>query len=350
MKLLVYSDLHFTSHSSIVRGRKGKYSDRLTACINTLNFIEEVAKNESCDKIICCGDFFDKSSLNSEEISALKEVDFNKDVEHILLLGNHEMQDLSGNYNSLNFFVSHSNFTVIDKISTFKYDGKVIHFIPYQYEVNCKIEELIPKKQLKNSIIFSHNDIKGIQYGKIKSESGLDLTSIENSPCDLFINGHLHFGSKLGEKSYNIGNVVGLNFSEDGFKYSHQLFIIDTEDAQNFKVIENPYSFYFYKLHATTQNSNELLEKLKHNAICSVSTSLNDYSIIKKQFESSKKVLYNKFNFNVENQNDETSSSDLNSLLFDTSSIYTMLSDFCIEKLGESKELIEELELICKGL
>lgn len=44
--------------------------------------------------------------------------------------------------------------------------------------------------------------------GKYKSIDGFDIDDIENN-CDKFINGHLHNGSKVTNKIFNIGNLTG---------------------------------------------------------------------------------------------------------------------------------------------
>ena len=76
MKFVIYADPHWSSYSSIVRGRGSKYSDRLEKLISSINYVEAVAEETDADGIICLGDFFDKEFLNSEEISALSEVKF----------------------------------------------------------------------------------------------------------------------------------------------------------------------------------------------------------------------------------------------------------------------------------
>ena len=74
MKVAIYSDCHWSQNSSIIRSRGCKYSTRLENLIESINWVEQLAWNQGCDCIICCGDFFDSSVLNSEEISALQEI------------------------------------------------------------------------------------------------------------------------------------------------------------------------------------------------------------------------------------------------------------------------------------
>ena len=74
MKLLVYGDPHWCQYSSIVRKQGEKYSVRLENLIKSINWVESTATEQGCECIINLGDFFDKSELNAEEITALNDV------------------------------------------------------------------------------------------------------------------------------------------------------------------------------------------------------------------------------------------------------------------------------------
>ena len=89
MKLLLYSDPHWCEYSSIIRSRGEKYSTRLENEINTINWVQRLAEDKNCNRIICLGDFFDKESLNSEEISALSEIRWSS-IPNYFIVGNHE--------------------------------------------------------------------------------------------------------------------------------------------------------------------------------------------------------------------------------------------------------------------
>ena len=80
MKLCIFTDNHWTQSSSIIRKRENKYSQRLENQIQSLNWVVKVAKETCCDRILCLGDFFDKAVLNSEEMTALNELDLFRSV------------------------------------------------------------------------------------------------------------------------------------------------------------------------------------------------------------------------------------------------------------------------------
>ena len=255
MKLLLYADNHFSKYSSILRSRGGKYSKRLENQIQSLNWVEEFAKEQGCDAIVCLGDFFDKPTLDAEEISALKEIKWNKDMRRVFLVGNHElgirMQD---EYNSANLFSLIENSEVINKPMAMLDGDTLILLLPYLLEVNDDtLHKIIPqwitdkeKDLFKRIIILSHNDLKGVQYGGYISKSGLNLNEIDEC-CDLFINGHIHNGDWINKKVLNLGNLTGQNFSESDSIYNHCVCILDTNTLDT-QCIMNPYGIYFKKL------------------------------------------------------------------------------------------------------
>lgn len=265
MKILIYTDNHFCSNSSIVRSKGEKFSTRLENQIESINWAENLAIEEKCEAVCHLGDFFDKPDLNSEELTALKEINWNN-LPHYFLVGNHEMGSADLQYNSLNAL------SKIGKIINEPYYmsgfGYRIIFLPYiletnrkplQYYIDYAIGDSWETQEVKNTIILSHNDISGLQYGQYISKQGFDVQEIYDS-CNLFVNGHLHNQTQINDRMLNLGNLTGQNFSEDAFKYSHCVAILDT-DTLKIDLINNPYAFNFYKVNA--ESIDELNDKIK---------------------------------------------------------------------------------------
>ena len=257
-KILLFTDNHFCSNSSIIRSRGNLYSTRLENQIKSLNWINDLAVEKNCDRMICLGDFFDSASLTSEELSALKEIHWN-DIPKLFIVGNHEMGNNDLSFNSVNALSKVG--TVIDKPTLLGGYGYELLLLPYILEDNRKsinayfneaYEGNMTTCEVKNRIILSHNDLAGLELGKYISKTGFDINDIDKN-CDLFINGHLHNQTQISKKIINLGNLTGQNFSEDGFKYSHCAAILDT-DSLKVELINNPYAFYFYKIDAIDVN------------------------------------------------------------------------------------------------
>lgn len=251
MRLLIYADPHWSSYSSIVRSRGEKYSTRLENLIKTVNWVELEAQRQNCDGIICLGDFFDKSELNSEEISALQEIKWSN-IRHYMIVGNHEMGRSNLELSSAHLFALIPQCGVID----FPYvinesNNTSLMFLPYVLEKDRKpLKEYFDGiEPCNNKIIFSHNDISGIQMGKFISTTGFSIEEIEEN-CNLFINGHLHNGAEIGSNIINVGNITGQNFSEDAFIYDHKAYILDTDEKSIIPIV-NPHAMNFYKLDLT---------------------------------------------------------------------------------------------------
>lgn len=244
MKILVYTDCHWSTTSSIVRDRGDVYSVRLENLIKSVNWAEKLSITKKVNLIVCCGDFFDKSTISSEELSALTEVEWNEDVNHVMLVGNHEMWSNDLKLSSANIF-KFLGFFVADTPYVEKKGFGELCFVPYVDSKNS-LSSYIPVKYKGKRIVFSHNDISGIQMGKFVSKNGFSIADIE-SCCDLYINGHLHNGEKISDKIVNVGNLTGQNFGENALVYKHGVIIIDT-DTLEYEFVENPFALNFYKM------------------------------------------------------------------------------------------------------
>lgn len=253
MKILIVGDIHFSVNSSIVRSREDTYSSRITNCLKSIEFVERLSESENCEMIVYLGDFFDKDTLNSEELTAIQTVNWSS-VKKIILVGNHEMgtSDLSKSSSHILNLIPNS--TVVDSPNAISGFGYRLIFLPYILEENRKpisnyIKEIysgyFETQEVKSNYIFSHNDIKGIQMGRFISEEGFTIKDLEDH-CTYCFNGHLHNGCKITDKIINVGNLTGHDFSEDATKYRHNVYILDT-DTESYKVIENPFAFNFIK-------------------------------------------------------------------------------------------------------
>ena len=265
-KVFIVGDLHFSEFSSIIR-KKGQ---RLKNCVDTLNWVEETAREYDCDTIVYLGDFFDSPSLNSEELTALQEVKWSS-LQHFVLVGNHDMGNALLECSSTHVLNCLPHFTVIDKPTmaggNFTYVDFL--FLPYINEDKDRVlSKYITNRIHSRLIVFSHNDIKGIQMGQFISKKGFNIDDIESN-CSLYINGHLHNGMDITDKIINLGNITGQNFSEDAFKYEHHAMILDTETGEGYAV-PNPYAFNFYKIEIDSKKDFDSLSYIKKNAVLSI--------------------------------------------------------------------------------
>lgn len=352
MKILVFSDNHWCEYSSILRSQGKKYSARLENQIKCLNWVERQAEKYKADEIICLGDFFDKSELNCNEITALNEVCWSN-INHTFIVGNHEINSRNLFYSSASIF--DNKFIVEDK-PDYYYDDDTktqICFLPYCFEYKPLNEYFEEKIDGYKRIVFSHNDIAGIQMGKFISQNGFEISDIENS-CDLFINGHLHNGQQISDKIINLGNLTGQNFSEDGFVYKHNIMLIDTNDG-SYELIQNPYAINFYKIDFCNKDIdyiNKISSKI-YNAVLSISCDEKDYDYIKNRFHPSYhndliphhcSVLACKINVSVDKSNIDKEDR-VENLRVDH---IQQFRDYIIENMGKSEVILQELAEVTK--
>ena len=112
-----------------------RYSTRLENEIVSISWVQILAEEQHCDRIICLGDFFDKESLNSEEISALSEIEWSN-IPNYFLVGNHEAGINTLEFNSSNIFKT-AEFMVISEPRRIVFTEDInteICFLPYILE------------------------------------------------------------------------------------------------------------------------------------------------------------------------------------------------------------------------
>lgn len=342
MKVLLYTDTHWSAYSSIIRKRGKKYSQRLENLIQSVSWAEKISEEQNCDAVAMLGDFFDKSDLCAEEITALNDVEWNKKIPHYFLVGNHEMASNDLVYSSAHLF-NLENFKVIDSVESIDCGSSRIVFIPYILDGNRKSFSDYVGDSDKITFVLSHNDLQ-IQYGSYKSESGFTPNEIEKS-CELFINGHLHNGGFVWSKIINLGNLTGQNFSEDAFKYNHCVAILDTNSlGYDFcEFIENPYAFNFYKITYDSKFSKKI-KSLKDNAVVAVTVKESDYDTAKDILSNCKNVIESRFI--VEREISIDNESDVSELSGDDH--LQQFSTYILQTLGNSDIVLAELAEVCK--
>lgn len=270
MKYLLFSDVHWSVNTSIVRSRGEHYSTRLELLIKSMNWLNELAVEQKCDAMICLGDFFDKSVCTDEELSALSKIKWNK-LPTKYLVGNHESSVASLEFSTASVF-RNKRVEIISEPMMEAEIGYSLLFLPYITEDNRKILKDYITNFVdfsgKPVIVFSHNDIAGIQYGGFTSKTGFGLEEITENCC-LFLNGHLHNSEWISDTILNVGSMTAHNFTNDSYRYEYGVWTLDTKTLK-LEFFENPYSLNFYKIDINTEDDIKKLYKLKSNAVLSV--------------------------------------------------------------------------------
>ena len=350
MKVLICGDVHYNQYTSIVRKRGDYYSSRLENLLWSINWVERTAHEQNAEKIIYLGDFFDRADLNAEEITAFRDIQWAKDIDHYFLIGNHETASHTLEYSSSHLLSSlELKFHVIDKPYYESGFGYRFIYLPYIFEKDRKpikeyekelLEGMIETQELKRTYIFSHNDIEGIQYGLFESKDGFEKQDILNN-CDLFINGHIHNrGWVADSRILNVGNLTGQNFNEDALKYKHGVDILNT-DTQSMEFIENPYALNFIKLDLIDSKSN--IPELNH-LVLSVKCNKNSIDEIRNKLDSCKNI--DCYKLIVASDNDEENQEEVE--LIDNIDHLQQFQSYIINQLGKSNIVLKELQEVIR--
>lgn len=336
MKLFVYADPHWSRTSSIVRGNGKKYSVRLENLIETIQWVENTAVEQNSDAVVCLGDFFDSVHITAEEMTALTEIDF-ANIKHYFLVGNHETNSIDNSNNIVNIFSFLKNYEVISEPQKLNISQDTeMCFLPYIHPSEQKTIFEYFGDGAKNRYIFSHNDIKGVQYGPAVSTIGFDMDDIMQN-CSLFINGHIHNYSKY-RKIINLGNITGQNFGEDALKYGHFAMILDT-DSGDFNLVENPFAMKFYKIDSIS-DLNDIDMK---NAVLSVVCHEDEISAVNSVLTNSSAIAYKMSLIATQKEIKR-----IESVVRDSKSPYEKFYEYIISKIGENDIVKSELSEVIK--
>ena len=335
MKIFIYADPHWSQYGSILRQRGEKYSERLEHLIDSLNWVERTAEEQRCSKIVCLGDFFDKAELNAEELTALSEVMWSGNCEHIFLVGNHEMAIADSSISSAHILKFLPNSHVINNCLSVKEDNVTLTYLPYILEDKREPLSAYVGSNDGYNVILSHNDLQ-IQYGMYKSSIGFTVEEIESS-CDIFFNGHLHNKEVINDKIINVGNLTGQNFSEDANKYSHGAVIFDT-DKKQYKYIENPYAINFYKF-----SYNDRLGQIKNNSVISLSVPLSQKLEAEQYIKENTSIIASRIVVQAEKQKKTDHTPKIES----PNHIEQFIA-YVTQTLGDNDVITNELKEVCK--
>jgi DNA repair exonuclease SbcCD nuclease subunit len=349
MKLLIYSDIHWNTHSSLVRSRGDKYSTRLEHLVTSMNWINETAEANNCTYAICAGDFMDKIQLTDEELTALRDIQWSDKVRHYFLCGNHESSVSDLRYSSIKALEAPDR-VIIDKLTTLKTLYYDILFIPYIVESDrLDLEHYVKKGEItrtkdKPFIIISHNDMAGINYAGFESKLGFHVKEIAES-CDLYLNGHLHNSEYITKNILNVGSSMAHNFTNNSAMYKYGIWILDTATL-DLQFIENPFGFSFYKFEILDSSDLVALTKIKNNAVLSIRCVESFISEVKNTLDGLKeKILESRLTVIKQYEQEEGSEISISALQSDHLGKFI---DFCKANINNSQILEAELAEICK--
>lgn len=230
---VVCADVHASDYTAFSKPVEGKpYGSRLKTVLDALTTMFERAKNEDASRAIIVGDLYnERKSISPIVTKAVTETLLNgvhmqpKGFELDIVVGNHDQQDNSPvPPNSVDIFETYSTddypIHVYDTVTVDNNEDSGLIFVPYT-EASMEFKEDISNIKLdedKNYIMFAHIGMSGAKSGKWTHKLGGNYTleDVRYEDMDLVMMGHYHWRQNLADNVMYTGDLVPLNFNDEG--------------------------------------------------------------------------------------------------------------------------------------
>lgn len=228
-KILIYSDLHI-----------GATRVSLEKIKQTLEWINEIAKEEEVSQIINLGDTFDfynhtksKMRISPKQISELD--DYGRLFKgHTIIRGNHEFHEEGDLLEVLNLYGANIITEPEQHLISSEAKEFTTLFLPY--------DEKPTKKKYNVDYVFTHCDIKGAKFESGFEDDTEDSDILKNVKCKILIfNGHYHIKQWARKDVYCVGATQSRVKSNNTELMGITIYDFETAEL---KFIPNPYAEY----------------------------------------------------------------------------------------------------------
>jgi DNA repair exonuclease SbcCD nuclease subunit len=185
MKVFCFGDIHLgSSRYFFVREQEEKFCEWVLSSV----------KEWKCQRVIFLGDCFKErwhSGKEKDKVWMLfKEIA--KEVDVVVIAGNHDYYDKSCEESSLVVFKGMSGVQVVDEeVWEDRVVGKDVVYVPWKW---CLKKE----RKLEGDVVFGHFELKEAVWWE--GENQICLSDFED--IRLVVSGHLHFRKKVGNVIY----------------------------------------------------------------------------------------------------------------------------------------------------
>lgn len=222
MKLAIFSDCHIGEYSEGWVDPETKLNTRLLDTLAIWDWITQIARSEKADAIVFAGDRFRLKRPPSwiRDLADRKVRDISEaGIPLYLLVGNHDMYDKAGTWDSYNGLrVWDAPVHIINEPSIYPLEGVNLVFLPYGFreEWPACLSDIVAEEKI--NILFFHDDVKDISnYGSFTAKEGIPKEWIDCPEWDLVLGGHIHKRQELPLErtdGFHIGSPLDL--AQDG--------------------------------------------------------------------------------------------------------------------------------------
>ena len=213
MKFLVFSDIHFDKNRSKSYTMENGMSSWTQHQIDVIDQIFTYAIKNNIEHVFFGGDLFELKNRIPQDLynQTWSQFEYGKQwgLDIILNTGNHDFHSkVSSSLKPFSSIVA-----VITQPTDFEFGDTLIRVIPFG-----QVSGSLKRPDAKTCILFTHEDISGLSYGKHEYISSSRYKKQLFSDFDLVFNGHIHKAQKLGN-IINVGSCMRQDFGETDKKY-----------------------------------------------------------------------------------------------------------------------------------
>lgn len=250
---VVCSDVHASDYTAFSKPVEGKpYGSRLKTILEALNAMYEEALSKDASRMIIVGDLYnERTSISPIVIKAVTENILKgihrqpKGFKLDIVVGNHDQQDNSP--------IPPNSVSILETYSTSDYpivvhdhvdvDDNLI-FLPYT-EDSLSFKKEISEIKLdkdKHYVMFAHIGMSGAKSGKWTHKLGGNYTleDVRYNEMDLVMMGHYHWRQKLADNVMYTGDLVPLNFNDEGQDKGFYLITKGKKYEETFIPVNSP--------------------------------------------------------------------------------------------------------------
>lgn len=250
MKVLVFSDGHIGEYLEGYPDPTTGLNTRLLDTLNVWTWVYQLALDRKVDLVIFGGDRFRPKRPPSwmRDLADERLVPFQRDrIPLALLLGNHDMYDKGGRWNSyggVKVWTTRQEqdpLWVFDKPGALDFCGTCFYFLPYgSTATDLVMTDLNPDG---SNLLFFHDNIRGVSnYNGQIAQDGFAPADLDRSEFLLALGGHVHLRQDL-----NFQNTTGLHIGspleriEDGDQGAKGALILDINNGTvEIEFVESP--------------------------------------------------------------------------------------------------------------
>lgn len=352
-KALLFSDLHIHAHKDSV--------DRLTHCLQTLEWVFKTAHAEKVDHVLFLGDLFHERAkidvlnyLRTYEVFD-KYMTGNSAFDIWMLIGNHDMyHQEKWDVNSVKPLTNNVNIHIVDKPSTIKIGGVNIDFCPHTENPIKELAELRKGRSTESlHLLLGHMAVHGAKLNKLYGTKADVIVEYDNGMFPVSVDvfkgwkqvflGHYHGAQLLSQNVEYVGSPLQLSFGE-AFEKKH-VVILDLETLEK-KYVENTFSPVHYII------GTEQIDKynLENNFVRIVlkDTSSKEMVDIKREIASKHKVASLDFKPPDKKEQDQAIVEEAKALLHDEKELMKAHVQANAKSMGLAEDkLLKVMDKIC---